>query len=170
MANIIFVDADDNVIGYGSRAEAIEKGLIHRIARVFLFNPCSELLIQRRSPHHVSLPGKWDQSAAGHVDEGEEYAAAAVRELREEVGIENVPLKEIVKFYFNETDEPKIKKRFNVLFVGHNDGTSQIDDYEVSDARWISLPDLEKWMDEKPDDFTQGFIKCLEAYKMAVSA
>lgn len=93
-----------------------------------------------------------------------------MRELREEVGIENVPLKEIVKFYFNETDEPKIKKRFNVLFVGHNDGTSQIDDYEVSDARWISLPDLEKWMDEKPDDFTQGFIKCLEAYKMAVSA
>ena len=164
MANITFVDSNDTVIGYGPRAEAIKNALIHRIARVFLFNSKGELLIQKRSDSHASLPGRWDQSAAGHVDEGEDYAHAAERELHEEVGVGNVPLQESVKFYSEETDEPKVKKRFNVLFVGNYDGASKIDNYEVSDTRWISLDDLQRWMNDKPEDFTQGFIKCLEAY------
>ena len=164
MANITFVDANDNVIGYGARTEAIEKGIAHRIARVFLFNSKGELLIQKRSAKHASLPNRWDQSAAGHVDEGETYEQAAYRELKEEVGVIGVPLSKVAKYYTEETDEAKTKKRFQELWLGHYDGEVQIDNHEVTNSRWIQPADLRKWMQEKPDDFTQGFIKCFERY------
>jgi len=131
---------------------------------VLIFNSKGEVLIQKRSPNSPSLPNRWDQSAAGHVDEGEDYATAASRELKEEVGID-APLKEKLKFYSEETDEPKVKKRFNVLYVGAYDGEVKIDNQEVSDVQWIMPDELESWMRRSPDEFTQGFIKCFQEFK-----
>ena len=67
MPKIVFVDKNDNVIGSGTREEALQKGIIRRIVRIFLFNSKGELLIQKRSSN-VRLPGKWVQSVGGHVD------------------------------------------------------------------------------------------------------
>ncbi len=164
MANITFVDSNDEIIGYGDRSEAIEKGLAHRIARVFVFNQDNELLIQKRSPK-VKLPGKWDQSAAGHVDEGEDYPTAAAREAKEEIGLRNTELTEFGKFYTEEVDEGILKKRFNMLYVAHFEGELTQDNNEVSEIKWINLKELEKWMADTPDDFTQGFLLTYSYYK-----
>src|SRR5215472_5792065 len=83
---ITFVDAEDNVIGSGTRQEAWRTGAWHRLVRVFLFNAVGNTLIARRSPFSSS-PLKWNDSCSGHVDAGETYEAAAVRELEEEIGV-----------------------------------------------------------------------------------
>ena len=107
---ITIVDESDTVIRPGYKRDVWRTGAAHRIARVFLFNSNGELLIQKRSPEHISLPNKWDQSAAGHVQYGESYREAATRELLEEVGI----VAELTKrgvLCTDETDEAdKIKK------------------------------------------------------------
>lgn len=162
--NVVYVDKNDNVIGAGSISEAIEGGIRVRIARVFLTNNKGELLIQKRS-QTISLPGKWDQTAAGHVDEGEDYAEAATRELQEEMGVRDVKLHEVAKYYAEEGDEIKTKKRFNKIFTGVYDGEVKIDNDEVSDYQWIDLATLEERMKNIPDDFTQGFIEAFEIYK-----
>ena len=46
-----------------------------------------ELLFQKRSEQKESFPGKYDISSAGHRQAGEDALAAAVRELREELGL-----------------------------------------------------------------------------------
>ncbi len=163
MTKITFVDKDDNVIGSGTKGEALKKGIIHRIARVFLFNSKGELLIQKRADHLESLPGKWDQSAAGHVDEGESYHVAAKREMEEEIGVRGIELKEIKKLYTEEYD--KIKKRFNMLYSGVYDGDINFNREEVSEVKWIKPEDLAEWMEERPNDFTQGFIKCFKIFE-----
>lgn len=38
MANIAYVDSNDNVVDAGSIEEARAKGIIHRVSGVFLFN------------------------------------------------------------------------------------------------------------------------------------
>ena len=163
---IAFVDENDNVIGSGTKEQAWENGDIHRIARLFVFNSKGELLIQKRSMHLRNLPGKWDQSAAGHVDEGEDYLEVAKRELMEEVGIEGVELKEVGKFYQDEIDEDgKVKKRFNMLYETKYDGEVDFDENEVSEIKWIQMDKLGQWMNEKPKDLTQGFIDSIEFYK-----
>jgi len=162
--NITFVNKDDEVIGYGSREEAIEKGIIHRIVRVFVFNSNGELLIQKRSAT-VHLPNKWDQSAAGHVDEGEDYTAAAIRELKEEVGITASKLTAVTKFYTEEDDDSEVKKRFNEIYVlADYDGDVQIDTDEVSEYKWIDPTKLKNWIRNSPEYMTQGFIQTFNEY------
>lgn len=164
MNKITFVDEDDNIIGSGTREEALQKGIARRIVRVFLFNSKGELLIQKRSGN-VSLAGKWDQSVGGHVDEGEDYYQAVQRELQEELGIEDIAPKEITKFYTEETDETGINKRFNLLYSVNYDGEINFNSEEISEIKWITLDKLGDWMRERPQDFTQGFIKTLKIYQ-----
>lgn len=157
--NIVYVDENDVVVGSGSISNAIDNGIIHRIARVFITNSEGQLLIQKRSDKHLSLPGRWDQSAAGHVDEGESYEQAAERELWEEMGIKNVLLKEIDHYYADEKDESKTRKRFNKVFWGTYNGQPVIDGHEVSDYEWVEPKEIAKYMKLKPENYTQGFIE-----------
>lgn len=50
-----------------------------------------DVLLQKRSAHKDSYPGCYDISSAGHVSAGDDYRAAAVRELYEELGIIALP-------------------------------------------------------------------------------
>ena len=125
------------------------------------------MLIQKRSPYVSSFPNRWDDSAAGHVDEGEGYFEAAVRELKEEVGIENVVLKEVGKHYSEITEETPIRKRFNMVYEGQYDGSTQCDPHEVSEVRWISMKDLQDWIQKQPSDFSQGIRHALDFYLKA---
>jgi len=159
MAHIIFVDENDNQIGIGSKQEAWKTGVRHRVSRIFLFNSKGEMLIQKRADNRESLPGRWDQSAAGHVDEGESYLEAANREMNEEVGVQGVVLKEVGKNKTDERDEQdKIKNRYAMLYVASYDRPVNFNQEEVSEVRWIKPDDLSKWMEEKPEEFTEGFI------------
>ncbi|KKU19058.1 MAG: hypothetical protein A2119_01235 [Candidatus Colwellbacteria bacterium GWA2_46_10] len=163
--NITFVDENDNIIGSGTKKQAWENGNIHRIARLFVFNSKGELLIHKRSDKLKNLPGRWDQSASGHVDEGEDYLAAAERELEEEMGIKGVELEEVGKFYQDEVDDDgKIKKRFNMLYKARHDGEVNFSKGEVSEIKWVNINDLRRQMKEKPKDFTQGFIDSVELH------
>lgn len=155
---ILFVNKNDAPIGSGTKEEAWKTGAYHRIVKIFLFNHKGETLIQKRSMDLVSNPGRWDHSAAGHVDEGETYKQAALRELEEEINLTNIPLKQVMNIETHETDEPdKIKNRFNMLYTARYDGDIHPGP-EVSETQWIAPDALLAWMEERPDDFTQGFV------------
>ena len=167
LPSITFVDSHDRIIGYGSKTEALSKGLIHRVVRVFILNSKGELLIQKRS-RKVDVPNRWDQSAAGHVDKNENYKMAAQRECTEEIGLGFVSLREIGKYYSDESTGGKIRKRFNMIYVARYDGHIQYNKEEVSDIKWIMPTELERWMAEKPDDFTLGFLQSFRYFRTKV--
>ncbi len=82
------VDVDDQVIGQQSRSEVHRLGLRHRAIHLLVFNASGELFLQKRSMKKDCFPGTWDSSVSGHVDAGETYDACALREPREEIGLE----------------------------------------------------------------------------------
>lgn len=92
MVKINIVNENDESIGAEDKDFAIEQGLIHQVVRIFVFNDKNELYLQKRGANQT-FPNTWDQSAGGHVDEGETYEEAALRELQEELGISGVGLK-----------------------------------------------------------------------------
>ncbi len=61
-----------------------------RFASVLLVDPRGRLLLQERDEHPVIDPERWGL-VGGHVERGEEFEAAAYRELEEETGIRLTP-------------------------------------------------------------------------------
>ncbi|MEK9176941.1 MAG: NUDIX domain-containing protein [Patescibacteria group bacterium] len=163
MTDVIYVDRRDNVIGSGTIRFAVENGIIRRVSRVIIVDDRGDILLQKRSTK-ISYPGLWNDSVSGHVDVGESYLEAAVREMKEEMGIVGVPLTELGKLYGEEPDPPHLRRAFNMLYAGTFNGTPSVDPDEVAEARLVPRAELESWLTEKPSDFTPGSFMSLKFY------
>lgn len=168
MSLFVVVDQNDKVIGSASRSEIYSQGLIHRIVRILIVNDKNELLLQLRAHKEDTLAGKWDQSAGGHVDEAEEYDDAAYRELKEELGVENVELKNIGKFYTDGKIDEKIIRRFNMVYIGKYSGEFKLQKDEVSEVKWFSKEELLNKISKNPEKFTHGLRTVMGKYNYLI--
>lgn len=72
-----------------------------------------EYLLQKRADDKDSFPGCWDAASTGHIDAGEDAITAAIRELREELGVRARP-SELVLLFRRKVSEDNVfhGKRF----------------------------------------------------------
>lgn len=79
------------------KTEAHRKGLFHATVHVWFYNKNGAILLQKRAKNKEIHPSLWDVSVAGHIGAGEGILDAAVREIKEEIGliISNGQLKKI---------------------------------------------------------------------------
>ena len=73
------------------REVAHREGIRHRTAHVWIFRRRGgvvQILLQKRSDNKDSDPGCYDISSAGHIPAGSDYIPSAVRELKEELGVD----------------------------------------------------------------------------------
>ena len=82
---------DSNGMSLGVRklkSEVHRDGDWHRAVHVWIVTPQRQVLLQRRARVKENHPGLWDVSAAGHIAAGEKAITAAIRETKEEIGLE----------------------------------------------------------------------------------
>ena len=77
-------DEEGRPAGALPRAEAKASGLAVGAVNLLLVNARGEVLLQLR-PEDKENGGRWDKTVGGHVDEGEDFDTAAVREAGEEL-------------------------------------------------------------------------------------
>ena len=77
-------DAEGRAVGALPRAQAKRSRLAVGAVNVLLVSAGGEVLLQRR-PEDKENGGRWDKTVGGHVDEGESFDEAAVREAGEEL-------------------------------------------------------------------------------------
>lgn len=155
------VDAEDNVLRVESRSTVHREKLMHRAVHIFVFNAAGQLYLQRRSLTKDSAPGKWVSSCSGHVDSGEDYDAAAPRELGEEIGLfEPNRLTRV----FKESPCKQTGHEFVWVYRCEAEGPFTLDPNEVSDGKWINLDELQTWIEERPRDFAWSFTHLWEKY------
>lgn len=100
------VNDKDEVIGHADIDKVHADKLLHRIVHVLIMNHAGEIALQWRSKKRSFCPQHWSTAVGGHVQSGETYEQAAIRECREELG----------------TTIPKMKKTFYDLYSHENQG------------------------------------------------
>jgi 16S rRNA (adenine1518-N6/adenine1519-N6)-dimethyltransferase len=158
MAKVAIVNDKDEIIGSAERSDARKSGQLHRIVRVMLLDGKGNILLQKRHPQAEDSPNKWDFSAAGHVDEGEGYEFAAKREVQEELGLDDITLQPLFKFYAERVSASYHIRRFNMVFMGHIDPLLVHPDLdELGGVEWFTKSQVEAMLREKKENFTKGF-------------
>ena len=135
------VDEDDRCLAVKTRGEIHARGLMHRAVHILVFNRRGEVFLQKRSMSKDEQPGKWDSSAAGHVDSGEAYLDCAVREIREELGIvADGPMEELFKL-------PATLRTGNehcMVYRYRHDGPLVLHPHEIDDGQWLEPAEMDR--------------------------
>ena len=86
---IIWVDENDNEIGYGEKLETHIKGQLHRAFSVFIFDwSDSTMLIQRRAIGKYHSGGLWSNSCCSHPYDGENFEDSIKRCIKNELNFD----------------------------------------------------------------------------------
>lgn len=149
------VNERDEVIDRQPRRVVHAQGLRHRAAHVLVFNARGEVFLQKRSLKKDRQPGVWDSSASGHVDSGEDYDACAVRELREEIGLNLAqPPERLFKLEAcEETDQ-----EFTWVYRCQAEGPFTLHPEEIDAGGWFAPAEVARWMKERPQDFASALM------------
>ncbi len=149
------VNEHDEVIGQNTRREVHRLGLKHRAVHVLVFNARGEIFLQKRSTKKDIAAGKWDSSASGHLDTGEDYDACAVREVREEIGLLLTQTPERL-FKINPSNDTGWE--FCWIYRCTNEGPFVLHPDEIETGAWFAPDAVTKWVTEKPQDFASAFV------------
>lgn len=151
------VDEQDRVLRQETRAEVHRQRLLHRAVHVLVFNPGGEVYLQRRSAQKDTYPLRWTTSCSGHVDAGEDYDFAVVREMGEELGLKISGVSALTKLLKHGPCR-ETGWEFIWIYTHTTNAAPTPDPAEISEGRWSPPAELDAWMTREPKAFTPSFM------------
>jgi isopentenyldiphosphate isomerase len=155
---VTLVDEHNHVIGAVPRGEMRAKRLPHRSTYVFVFNTHGDLYVQKRTMTKDVFPGYYDTAAGGVVLAGESYETCAKRELAEEMGIRDVPLRWHFDFYFTDVHNRVWGSVFSCVY----DGAIVLQEAEVESGAFLPISEILRRAQTEP--FTPDGMYALGRY------
>lgn len=130
------VDNQDNVVGQATRKDIYAQGLHnYRVVHAFIKNSQGQLWIPKRVASKKLYPDALDFSVAGHVESGETYEKALIKEAVEEVRLALTPTdyREIGYFWPQRDDVGVFQKVYEI----NSDATPDYDANEFASYEWL---------------------------------
>ncbi len=158
MEEVILVDEADMPLGKMEKMEAHRKALLHRAFSVFIFNSKGEMLLQRRAAGKYHSPGLWTNACCSHPRPDEDTLAAALRRLKEELGITTTLTKLFDFTYRSAYDNGLTEFEFDHVFAGvYDERDIRPDPVEVSDFCFRSPEEIKTDLQRSPAKYTTWF-------------
>jgi isopentenyl-diphosphate Delta-isomerase len=154
---VVLVDEADHALGVMEKMEAHRKGLLHRAISVFIFNSAGDLLIHKRAENKYHSAGLWTNACCSHPRDHEDPKDAAVRRLREEMGLECRLHPAFTFVYRAELDHDLTEHELDHVFIGTTDSAPQPDPEEVAEWKYISMNEVRRELDSAPENYTEWF-------------
>lgn len=121
------------------RGEKIPKGLRHGVVEVFVMHKDGTVLVMQRSFEKPNYPGFYEASAGGSVLKGEQFDAAAVRELEEETGIKATDIRQV----YREMNHDTIYRGY-VCVTDINKSEVRLQEGETIAYSWLTFEEFKK--------------------------
>ncbi len=148
------VDANDQVIDCQPRSVVHASNLLHRSVHVLACDADDRVFLQLRGPDRDCDPNLWDSSVGGHLQSGESYDQAVMRETQEELG---VTLTAVPRRLFKLSASPSTGYEFCWVYRLSHAGPFTIDSSEAAAGRWFSAAELNERLAAQPASFTSSF-------------
>ncbi len=121
------------------------QGLWFRAVHVWIINHENQVLVQKRSLNKDQGAGLWEPTVAGHITHGDNYFSGAVREVREETGLDiNEKDLNLVKIYRTEEFKEYRAVFYCKIKAEINDIKSEIE--EVDEVKFLRLNTLKRYL------------------------
>lgn len=148
----VYSEDNNNRIGQAERGVVHYYNLWHREIACWILNEKNEILLQRRSPNKKQQPNKLAVTT-GHVGLGETPTESLLREVSEEVGIDDVNED---SFIYLDTFKAENKNNYHYKYIYVLKTNKKIEELtmqksEVSELLYVSLEKL-KEMIASPDN------------------
>ncbi len=165
---LYWVDDNDIVQGTLERHEIFERGFNRRVVDIIVYDRTGHILLQQRSAKKKTSPLLWVHAVGGHVDSGESYLEAAVREVEEEIGVtvEPAQLHFIGRIIPSVRGHPEFVQVYGLILDQTNPLTPNPD--EVEKLLWADVPSLNAWRNDTPADFGFGFRNLWEIFEAPI--
>lgn len=162
---VVLINENDEVKGLMEKMQVHRTGLLHRAFSVFLFNNQGEMLLQKRASNKYHSPNQWTNAVCSHPRDGETYKDAAIRRLKEELGIDVELNHKFFFIYKANVGDGLWEHELDHVFVGNYEGEFSLNPDEVSEVRYIAQDQLDKEMAAHPENFTEWFKIILKEYQ-----
>lgn len=135
--------------------KAHDLNLLHWEVGMFIINNNKQVLLQKRCANKRFAPNKW-ALCAGHVDADEEFEIAAIREIREEIGLD-VSANEL--HLLEKMDVQKRNLNSNIMryyyaICNKKENEFKIQEEELSQVKWFDIDEIIKMIKNKDDTLT----------------
>jgi 16S rRNA (adenine1518-N6/adenine1519-N6)-dimethyltransferase len=159
------VDDRDQVLRQASRHEVHKNGWKHRAVHIFVFNRAGELFLQKRSRWKDVYPSRWDSSAAGHLNAGDDYEETALREVHEELGVVVARVELLARIEASAMTGWE----FVHLYRAEHEGPFRLPPAEIETGGFFPVEVVREWIERRPEDFATGFLECFGRWGWAVA-
>lgn len=167
MELIEIVDENGNYTGQVmDKEEAHDNNLLHNEVGIFIINDKKEILLEKRSANKRFNPNKWGL-CAGHVDAYETLEEAALREIKEEVGLD-VSIEELIPYGEKEVtikDSNSHITYFYYVKCNKKEDEFIIQEEELSKVKWFNIDEIIMMIKEGKISFKENKIKSFESLR-----
>lgn len=169
--DIEYVDVlDENGAMTGTTAEKFhvhEAGLWHKAVHVWIVNAEGKILLQKRSIRMDLFPGAWDLSVGAHLSAGETPIETAMRETKEELGLDVAESEFEYLFLEKNSDDGLLHGLFNhefndvyLLHLPEGMVPAASDAREVDAVKFFSIDEFESMIDMDRNYFAPPRAEC----------
>jgi len=161
MPKIPVVNENDDLLEYKER-ESLDQKDIYRVSALWLTNSQGQILLAQRALNKSHDPGRWGPAVAGTVEEGEDYEKNILKEIKEELGLNEIKLNKSIKIR-RKTKYNYFVQWFTAV-INKTENEFKIQKAEVEKIKWFTKEELKKELQNNPDNFTSGFKDYLKIF------
>ena len=138
------VDHENRVIGKAPRPEVRSQNLLHRGVGILCWNSSGQLYVHQRTATKDLFPSLFDVMVGGAVEAGEPYEIAAAREISEELGVGEAPLRVLLDHLYEGPKNRSWVRLFEVTW----DGPIVWQESEIVWGQWMDFERVLEWVKE----------------------